>query len=31
MGVYMKDILKGLFLGICFMLPVMLWAFGFLG
>jgi len=27
----MLDILKGLFLGACFMLPVMLWAFGYLG
>jgi len=27
----MLDILKGLFLGVCFMLPVMLWAFGYLG
>jgi len=23
----MSDILKGLFLGVCFMLPVVLWAF----
>jgi hypothetical protein len=30
-GLKMIDILKGLFLGACFVLPVVLWAFGFLG
>lgn len=30
-GVYMKDVAKGLFLGACFMLPVVLWAFGLIG
>lgn len=27
----MKEVLGGLFLGVCLMLPVVLWAFGYLG